>query len=444
MLPLNEMLAIGLIVTFIVLLLSGIRVAYAIAASGFIFGFIGFGTGLFNLLPARIYGVATNYTLLAVPLFVFMGVLLEKSRIAEDMLDVMGHLAGRQPGGMGVAIILVGVLMGAATGIVGATVVTLGLIALPALLKRGYNHGLATGAICASGTLGQIIPPSLILILLADLMQESVGTLFAAALMPGLMLAGLYVIYLLVLGRLKPELAPPMPDEELAAMSRGKLAKEVLRGVLPPLLLVFAVLGSIIGGVAAPTEAASMGAFGAILVAAISRKLSLKVLQETMRETLKTTAMILFIIMAAQVFSLAFRGLSGEDLIHEFMGAIPGGVWGTILFMMVLLFILGFFLEWIEISYIVLPLLLPFFVKQGVDMVWLAMLICMNLQTSFLTPPFGWALFFMKGVAPPQIKTGEIYRGVIPFIGVQILGLALLMIFPDIATWLPKAIGWMK
>jgi tripartite ATP-independent transporter DctM subunit len=442
--PLNEILAIGLIVSFIALLLLGVRVAYAIAASGFIFGMIGFGPGLFNLLPARMYGVATNYTLLAVPLFVFMGVMLEKSRIAEDMLDVMGHLAGRVSGGMGIAIILVGVMMGAATGIVGATVVTLGLIALPTLLRRGYDHGLATGAICASGTLGQIIPPSLILILLADLMGESVGTLFAAALMPGLMLAGLYVIYLFVLGQLRPDLAPALSQEELDTLTRGQLVKEVLRGVLPPLLLVFAVLGSIIGGVAAPTEAAAMGAFGSLLVAGALRKLSLKVLRETMRETLKTTAMILFIIMAAQVFSLAFRGLSGEDLIGEFMALIPGGVWGTILFMMVLLFVLGFFLEWIEISYIVLPLLLPFFVAAGVDMVWLAMLICMNLQTSFLTPPFGWALFFMKGVAPPEVKTSSIYRGVLPFIGVQIVGLALLMVFPDIATWLPKAIGWMK
>lgn len=442
--PTNEILAVLLIVSFVALLFAGVRVAYAIAAAGFVFGFLGFGTTLFNLLPARIYGVATNYTLLAVPLFVFMGVLLEKSRIAEDMLDVMGHLAGRLPGGMGIAIILVGVMMGAATGIVGATVVTLGLIALPTLLKRGYHPGLASGAICASGTLGQIIPPSLILILLADLMQESVGTLFAAALMPGLMLAGLYVIYLLVLGQIKPSLSPPLSEEELNSLSRGQLLVEVFRGVLPPLALVFAVLGSIIGGVAAPTEAASMGAFGALLIAALARKLSLRVLQETMRETLKTTAMILFIIMAAQVFSLAFRGLSGEDLIAEFMALVPGGVWGTIIFLMVLLFILGFFLEWIEISYIVLPLLLPFFQQAGVDMVWLATLICMNLQTSFLTPPFGWALFFLKGVAPPEVKTLEIYKGVIPFIGVQIVGLGLLMLFPDIATWLPRSIGWLK
>ncbi|MBA4741821.1 MAG: TRAP transporter large permease subunit [Azoarcus sp.] len=442
--PMNEILSILMLLSFIALLVLGVRVAYAIAISGVVFGLIGFGPNLFNLLPSRLYGVATNYTLLAVPLFVFMGVMLEKSRIAEDMLDVMGHVAGRLRGGMGVAIIFVGVLMGAATGIVGATIVTLSLIALPTLLRRGYDHGLATGAICASGTLGQILPPSLILILLSDLMGESVGTLFAAAIMPGLMLAALYVIYILVVAWIWPNMAPPIPAAERAELSTKQLIIEVFRGVLPPILLVFAVLGSIIGGVAAPTEAAAMGAFGALIIVAFSGKLSMSVLRQTLRSTLVTTSMIMFIIFAAQAFSLSFRGLGGEDLIAEFMELVPGGLWGTIIFMMILLFILGFFLEWIEISYIVLPLLLPFFVAAGVDMVWLAMLICMNLQTSFLTPPFGWALFFIKGAAPPEVKIGSIYKGVIPFIGLQIIGLALLMMFPDIATWLPKAIGWMK
>lgn len=439
----NEILAIGMLICFVVLLLGGLRVAYAIAASGVIFGLIGFGPGLFNLLPARIYGVATNYTLLAVPLFVFMGVMLEKSHIAEDMLDVMGHLAGRLNGGMGIAVILVGMLMGAATGIVGATVVTLSLIALPTLLRRNYNKGLATGAICASGTLGQIIPPSLILILLSDLMQESVGTLFAAALMPGLMLSGLYVIYILVLATLNPKMAPALSREERASMSKKRLLKSFFLGVVPPLGLVFAVLGSIIGGVAAPTEAAAMGAAGSILVCAGLGKLDMEVLIGTMRDTLKVSAMIFFIIIASQAFSLAFRGLSGEDLIAEFMALVPGGIWGNIIFMMVLLFLLGFFLDWIEMCYVVLPLLLPFFFAANVDMVWLAMLICMNLQTSFLTPPFGWALFFMKGCAPPSVTTMDIYKGIMPFVGIQILGLVLLAKFPEIAVWLPKSIGWM-
>ena len=442
--PLNEMLAIGMLVSFGAMLLAGVRVAYAIAASGFIFGLIGFGPGLFNLLPARMYGVATNYTLLAVPLFVFMGVMLEKSHIAEDMLDVMGHLAGRLNGGMGIAIILVGVMMGAATGIVGATVVTLSLIALPTLLRRGYDKGLATGAICASGTLGQIIPPSLILILLSDLMGESVGTLFAAALIPGMMLAGLYVIYILLLATWKPHLAPALSRVEVNCMSKKKLLKSVLIGVLPPIALVFAVLGSIIGGIAAPTEAAAMGAAGSILVVAALGKLNMKVMGDTIRDTLKVSAMIFFIVMASQVFSLAFRGLSGEDLIAEFMALVPGGVWGNVIFMMVLLFLLGFFLDWIEICYIVLPMLLPFFIAADVNMVWLAMLICMNLQTSFLTPPFGWALFFMKGCAPPSVSTGDIYKGIVPFVGIQIVGLTLLALFPVISLWLPTYIGWMK
>ncbi len=442
--PLNEMLAIGMLVSFMAMLLVGVRVAYAIAASGFIFGLIGFGPLLFNLLPARMFGVATNYTLLAVPLFVFMGVMLEKSHIAEDMLDVMGHLAGRLNGGMGVAIILVGMMMGAATGIVGATVVTLSLIALPTLLRRGYNKGLATGAICASGTLGQIIPPSLILILLSDLMGESVGTLFAAALIPGMMLSGLYVIYILILATIKPEMAPALSREELDSMTKKRLLKSVLLGVLPPIALVFAVLGSIIGGIAAPTEAAAMGAAGSILVVLMLGKLNMQVLGDTMRDTLKVSAMIFFIVMASQVFSLAFRGLSGEDLIAEFMAWVPGGIWGNIIFMMVLLFVLGFFLDWIEISYIVLPMLLPFFIAAEVNMVWLAMLVCMNLQTSFLTPPFGWALFFMKGCAPPSVSTGDIYKGIIPFVGIQVIGLTLLALFPAISLWLPTYIGWMK
>jgi len=332
--PFNEILSILMLLTFMGMLLLGVRVAYAIAACGIVFGLIGFGPMLFNLLPSRLYGAATNYTLLAVPLFVFMGVMLEKSRIAEDMIDVMGHLAGRLRGGMGVAIVLVGVMMGAATGIVGATIVTLSLIALPTLMRRGYNRGLASGAICASGTLGQIIPPSLVLILLSDLMGESVGTLFAAALVPGLLLAGLYVLYILVVAWIRPDMAPALSEEELSTMSRGQLFKAFLRGVLPPMLLVGAVLGSIIGGVAAPTEAAAMGAFGSLLLVGLSGKLSRAVLTDTLRQTLVTTSMIMFIILASQAFSLAFRGLGGEDLIAEFMDMVPDGLWGTLIFMM--------------------------------------------------------------------------------------------------------------
>lgn len=438
----TELLAILMLVAFFGLLLVGVPVAFTLATAGFVFGFLGFGTTLFNLLPARIFGVVANYQWLAIPLFVFMGVMLEKSRLADDLLDVVGHLAGGLKGGMALGIIGVGVLMGATTGIVGATVITLGLLTLPTLLRRGYDPGVACGAICASGTLGQIIPPSLILILLSDILQLSVGTLFAAAVIPGLMLAAIYCIYIVVLGMIRPEMVPPVPKKERDALPRTELWFRFFKVVLPPLALVLSVLGSIIGGVAAPTEAASMGALGSILVTAVAGRLSLKVLRETVQATTRITAMVMLILICAQVFSLAFRGLHGEDLIHALFEFLPGGVTADIWFLMLLIFVLGFFIEWVEISYIAVPLFLPVFVNQNVDLVWLAMLICVNLQTSFLTPPFGWALFFLRGVAPPEITTRHMYLGVVPFIAIQVLGVVLVFFFPQLARWLPTAIGW--
>jgi tripartite ATP-independent transporter DctM subunit len=438
----SEMLAILMGLAFFALLLIGFPVGIALLASGLFFGYLGFGMGLFDLLPLRIYGVVTNYTLMAIPLFVFMGVMLERSRLAEDLLDVIGHVAGGLRGGMGLSIILVGVLMGASTGIVGATVVTLGLLTLPMFVRRRYSKALACGTICASGTLGQIIPPSLVLILLADIMGESLGTLFAAAMMPGLTLAAIYAVYMLLVGWLRPEMAPAIPAAERAQVSRRELLMRVIKVVLPPIGLICAVLGSIIGGIAAPTEAASMGALGGILVAFISRRLDKKVLTETVRTTLRISAMVFFILICAQAFSLAFRGLNGEQLIEDLFALIPGGITEDILFMLALLFVLGFFLEWIEISYIVLPLFLPVFAHTDVNMVWLSMLVCLILQTSFLTPPVGWALFFLKGIAPPEISTRDIYVGVLPFVLLQLIALVLLFFFPQIATWLPKAIGW--
>jgi len=437
-----EWLCIGMLVAFFALLMAGIPVALTLATVGFVFGWLGFGGGLFNLLPARIYGVVANYQWLAIPLFVFMGVMLEKSRLADDLLDVVGHIAGGLRGGMALGIIGVGVLMGATTGIVGATVITLGLLTLPTLLKRGYDPGIACGAICASGTLGQIIPPSLILILLSDILQLSVGTLFAAAVVPGMLLAALYCVYIVVVGMIWPHKVPPIPRAERDAVSRRQLWVRFFKVVVPPVALVLSVLGSIIAGIAAPTEAASMGALGAIGVTAFAGRMSWKILRETCQSTTRITAMVMFILICAQVFSLAFRGLHGEDLIAALFEFLPGGVAADIWFLMLLIFVLGFFIEWVEISYIAVPLFLPVFVAQNVDLVWLAMLICLNLQTSFLTPPFGWALFFLRGVAPPEVTTRHMYVGVLPFVAMQVLAVAIVYWFPQLALWLPKAIGW--
>jgi tripartite ATP-independent transporter DctM subunit len=442
LMPVSEILAILMLVSFFVLLIAGVPVAITLATAGLAFGWLGFGSGLFNLLPNRIFGVVTNYTLVAIPLFVFMGVMLEKSRLAEELMDVIGHLAGGIRGGLGLGIVLVGVLMGATTGIVGATVVTLGLLTLPGMLRRGYSPALACGAICASGTLGQIIPPSLVLILLSDIMGESVGTLFAAAVVPGLVLAALYCVYILVLGTLFPHLAPAIPKEEREKVSYRELAERLFRVVLPPFGLVMAVLGSIIFGVAAPTEAASMGALGSIVVTVIGRRFTWRVLRETVEVSTRITAMVMFILICAQVFAISFRGLRGEKLVHDLFEFLPGGLAADILFLMALIFVLGFFIEWIEISYIAVPLFLPVFVQAGVDMVWLAILICVNLQTSFLTPPFGWALFFLRGVAPREVRTRDIYSGIVPFVALQVVALVLVYAYPGLATALPKAIGW--
>ena len=434
--------ALMMLGAFFVMLMIGVPVATTLATVGFVFGYLGFGDSLFSLLPARVYGIVAGYQWMSIPLFVFMGVMLEKSRLADDLLDVMGHLAGGLRGGMGVGIILFGVLMGATTGIVGATVITLGLLSLPTLIQRGYDKSLSCGMICASGTLGQIIPPSLILILLSDIMQLSVGTLFAAAVGPGLLLAAVYIIYLLVRGMMNPELMPPIPLAERDLVSRRQLWVRFCKVVVPPILLVVAVLGSIVGGVAAPTEAASMGAVGSVLITLLSGRFRFSVLKEVAMETSKITAVMMFILMMAQVFALSFRGLHGEDLITRMFDLLPGGVNSDIWFMMALIFVLGFFIEWIEISYIAVPLFLPALLAQGVDPVWLAMLITVNLQSSFLTPPFGWALFYLKGVAPPEINIKHIYKGVVPFVCLQGVALLLVFVFPELALWLPKAIGW--
>ncbi|MFQ5765043.1 MAG: TRAP transporter large permease subunit [Rhodospirillales bacterium] len=425
-----------------VLLFLGFPVAIALATAGFLFTYIAGEFPLFHLLPIRIFGVVDNQILMAIPLFVFMGVMLERSRLAEELLDVIGHAAGGLRGGMGLSIILVGVLMGASTGIVGATVVTLGLLTLPVFLRRGYSKALACGTICASGTLGQIIPPSLVLILLSDILGTGLGTLFAAAMIPGLVLAALYAVYMLGLGWLRPEMAPAIPKDERDDMPRRVLVKKLFVVVLPPISLIFAVLGSIIGGIAAPTEAASMGGLGSILIAFIGKRLTKDVIVGTVQGTLRISAMVFFILISAQAFSLAFRGLNGDELIEMLFEFVPGGVTADIIFVLLMLFLLGFFLEWIEICYIVLPLFWPILDKGGVDPVWFAILAGVNLQTSFLTPPVGWSLFFLKGVAPPEVSSKDIYVGVMPFVALQLVGLVFLFLYPGLATWLPKAIGW--
>lgn len=439
-----EMYALLMIVFFFVALFSGMQVGFGIMAVGLVFGFLGGQGFFFNILPSKIYGVLTNYTLLTIPLFVFMGLMLERSKIAERMLDVIGHMWGRMPGGMLLAVIVVGVLMGAATGIVGASVVALTLIGLPGLLRRQHRPSLACGTVCASGTLGQIIPPSLVLIVLADIMNLSVGTLFAAALMPGLLLAGLYIVYLSGMAMMAPASMPPIPREERDAISTVQLAKDFMVTVVPPLILMFAVLGSIIVGFAAPTEAASVGSIGALALTAAFGRLTWSTFKDVCFSSLRISSTIFFILIGAQVFALAFRGLSGEILIEQMFTLLPGGFWGALIFMLALIFILGFFLEWIQISYIILPLLVPFVteLRPEVSLTWITILVAVNLNTSFMTPPFGWSLLFMKGVAPEGVTTNMIYRGIIPFVLLQLVGLGLVISFPEIALWLPRAIGW--
>jgi tripartite ATP-independent transporter DctM subunit len=437
-----QTMAIFMLIGFFVMLMIGVPVAITLATVGFVFGYLGFGPVLFNLLPARVFGVVAGYQWLAIPLFIFMGITLEKSGLADDLLDVIGHVAGGVKGGMAVGIILFGALMGATTGIVGATVITLGLLTLPTLIRRGYDKSIACGAICASGTLGQIIPPSLILILLSDIMQLSVGTLFAAAVGPGMLLVVVYIIFILILGWLKPDLMPPIPKEERSRVSGKELTIRFWKVVVPPIMLVIAVLGSIVAGIAAPTEAAAMGAIGGVIVTIFSGRFTWAKLKLVALDTTKISAIMMFILICAQVFALSFRGLNGEELIAGMFEVIPGGVNSDIWFMLLLIFILGFFIEWIEISYIAVPLFLPVLIAQGADPVWIAMMITVCLQSSFLTPPFGWALFYLKGVAPPEVKIKHLYKGVIPFVLMQGVALFLVFYYPQISLWLPKAIGW--
>jgi tripartite ATP-independent transporter DctM subunit len=453
-----EWIPLFLFLAVILVLLAGFPVAFTLGGTALIFAVVGVLTGnfteaLLSGLPNRIFGIMANETLVAVPLFVFMGVTLERARIAEELLDTLSSLFGSLRGGLGISVTLVGMLLAASTGIVGATVVTMGLLSLPTMLRRGYSPEIATGTICASGTLGQIIPPSIILVMLGDVMTTayqqaqldqgifspktvSVGDLFAGALIPGLLLVALYMLYILVVAFLKPSAMPAHvrgPDEQVSFA-------QILHALLPPLFLIFAVLGSILGGYATPTEAAGVGAMGALLLALFRRQLNYVRLQEIMRSTLTISSMVFMILIGASIFSLVFRGYGGDEAVHNLLGSLPGGVFGAVLLVMIVMFLLGFVLDFIEITFVVVPIVGPVLLAMGLDPVWLGIMIAINLQTSFLTPPFGFALFYLRGVAPPEITTAQIYRGVMPFVAIQIFALILLAIFPDLITWLPHKI----
>ena len=433
-------------------LLLGYPVAYSLAGTALLFAGVGLLTGTFDAaylhaIPSRLYGVMTNQTLIAVPLFVFMGVMLEKSKVAENLLAAMTQLFGKFRGGLAISVILVGALLAASTGIVGATVVTMGLLSLPTMLKQGYAPGFAAGSICATGTLGQIIPPSIALVLLGDVLSNayqqaqlnmgifspdsvSVGDLFVAAIVPGVILVVMYLLYVLLVTWLQPHKVPDAAPLE-------KSDSNILLALLPPLVLIMLVLGSILGGFATPTEAAGVGATGALVLALMQKQLSLNKLREVMLSTTKITAMVFLILIGASIFSLVFRGFGGEELIADIFNQLPGGVFAAVLLVMVVIFLLGFILDFIEITFVVIPLVAPVLLTMGIDPIWLGIMIAINLQTSFLTPPFGFALFYLRGVAPQSVLTSDIYRGVVPFIVMQILLLIALALWPNLATWLP-------
>lgn len=438
------------------LLLFGFPVALTLGGTALLFAAVGiithtFDANLLAAIPARVFGIMTNETLIAVPLFVMMGVILEKSKIAEDLLVTMSKAFGRHPGGLGLSVVFVGMLLAASTGIVGATVVTMGLLSLPSMLKAKYSPSLAAGTICATGTLGQIIPPSIALVLLGDVMSNayqraqlnmgifntktvSVGDLFIAAIGPGVLLVFAYAAYIFIRARINPEVAPAA-DIEPASLA------EVLQSLLPPLVLIGIVLGSILVGAATPTEAAGVGAIGALILALLKQRINKALLQDTLHQTLNVTAMVFLILIGATLFSLVFRGFGGEELIQSALENLPGGAFGAVFVVMLVIFLLGFILDFIEITFVVVPIVGPILLMMGIDPVWLGIMIALNLQTSFLTPPFGFALFYLRGVAPSSLTTGAIYRGVIPFIIIQLAVLALLWAWPPLATYLPSVVS---
>ena len=414
----------------LVMLMFGFPVAFTFGGVALFFGIYAEGMDLFAFMPFRIMSVMQNTVLMAVPLFIFMGVVLQRTRLAEQLLTSMGRLFGGLPGGLAISTILVGALLAASTGVVGASVVAMGLISLPVMLAHKYDKRLATGTICASGTLGQIVPPSIILIILGDVLGLPVGDLFKAAVMPGVVLIGLYIAYILIMTRFKPETAPAMPKEDEEA-SRGKEIRDALLAIIPPLALIVVVLGSIFTGIATPTESSALGGVGAVVLAIIYRQFSLKMVWDASKDTVKVTAMVFAILIGATAFSMVFSYTGGDYLLEDWLMMLPGEQWGFIILAMVVILVLGFFIDFVEISFIIVPILAPVAEAMGINMLWFAILIAMNLQTSFLTPPFGFSLFYLKGVAPPEVRTTDIYKGILPFILIQILVLAMIVIFPE-------------
>ena len=451
-----EILAIVMFLSTLGLLLFGFPVAFTLAGTALLFGFIGDFLEIFNFrmlgfFPQRIFGTMINEPLVAVPLFIFMGIMLEKTKIAAGLLQSIGELFGATKGGLGIGVVIVGMLLAASTGIVGATVVTMGMLSLPSMMKAGYDQKIATGTICAAGTLGQIIPPSIVLVLLATILQGAneeaamlVGNLapdpvtaidlFAGAILPGLMLVVLFIIFIFFYARINPLSCPPVETTR----SRGEIYIEAAKSVIPPITLIVLVLGSILFGIATPTESASVGAVGAAMIALLKGELNFKNLKETAIGTVKLSSFVFVILIGASMFSLVFRAFGGDEMIEHFLGNLPGGLYAALILVMVVIFLLGFFLDYIEIIFVIVPLVGPILIANGADPLWLGILISLNLQTSFLTPPFGFSLFFLRGVAPDNIQTRNMYKGVIPFIGIQILAILIVGFYPEIATWLPS------
>ena len=451
-----EILAIIMFLTTLGLLLFGFPVAFTLAGTALVFGFLGDFLEIFNFrmlgfFPQRIFGTMINEPLVAVPLFIFMGIMLEKTKIAAGLLQSIGELFGATKGGLGIGVVIVGMLLAASTGIVGATVVTMGMLSLPSMMKAGYDQKIATGTICAAGTLGQIIPPSIVLVLLATILQGAneeaamlVGNLapdpvtaidlFAGAILPGLMLVVLFIIFIFFYARINPLSCPPVETTR----SRGEIYIEAAKSVIPPITLIVLVLGSILFGIATPTESASVGAVGAAMIALLKGELNFKNLKETAIGTVKLSSFVFVILIGASMFSLVFRAFGGDEMIEHFLGNLPGGLYAALILVMVVIFLLGFFLDYIEIIFVIVPLVGPILIANGADPLWLGILISLNLQTSFLTPPFGFSLFFLRGVAPDNIQTRNMYKGVIPFIGIQILAILIVGFYPEIATWLPS------